>query len=156
MGLSVLRPRALAAVLALIPLTSSLALAAPQVPGGLIGDPDGRSGKWPLVRAPLGNPFETTAPNDYVPTPGSYTESKARLGKALFWDEQVSTDNTMACGTCHLPEMAGLDPRGPGLATNNGHGSLAHGGRLGSAEPLHHDCAGLHDGLPPAPSAPAS
>jgi len=116
------RSRALSPLFGLVLLASPLA-AAPQLQGGLIGDPTGRSGLWPRIEAPLGNPFESQPPNDFVPTPGSYTEAKARLGKALFWDEQVSTDNTMACATCHLPEMSGIDPRLPGVAQNNGHGS---------------------------------
>jgi cytochrome c peroxidase len=33
------------------------------------------------------------------------------LGKILFWDEQLSSDNTMACGTCHQPRQGGADPR---------------------------------------------
>lgn len=33
------------------------------------------------------------------------------LGKILFWDEQLSSDNTMSCGSCHIPSEAGNDPR---------------------------------------------
>ena len=33
------------------------------------------------------------------------------LGKMLFWDEQLSSDNTMSCGTCHVTSEGGLDPR---------------------------------------------
>lgn len=33
------------------------------------------------------------------------------LGKFLFWEEQMSGDNTMACGTCHIHEAGGSDPR---------------------------------------------
>lgn len=33
------------------------------------------------------------------------------LGKFLFWDEQMGSDNTMACGTCHFHENGGGDPR---------------------------------------------
>jgi cytochrome c peroxidase len=33
------------------------------------------------------------------------------LGKFLFWDEQMSSDNTVACGTCHIHEAGGSDPR---------------------------------------------
>lgn len=36
------------------------------------------------------------------------------LGKILFWEEQLSSDNTMSCGTCHIPSHAGNDPR-PGV-----------------------------------------
>ena len=33
------------------------------------------------------------------------------LGKFLFWEEQISRDNTMSCGTCHIHEAGGTDPR---------------------------------------------
>ncbi|MEM9378964.1 MAG: cytochrome c peroxidase [Planctomycetota bacterium] len=39
------------------------------------------------------------------------TPAKVLLGQALFWDEQLSSIDTMACATCHLPEAAGADPR---------------------------------------------
>jgi cytochrome c peroxidase len=41
------------------------------------------------------------------------------LGKFLFWEEQMSSDNTMACGTCHIHEAGGEDPRA--LTTTNPH-----------------------------------
>ncbi len=46
-----------------------------------------------------------------VPAENPVTESKRVLGKILFWEEQLSTDNTVACGTCHIPGVAGADPR---------------------------------------------
>jgi len=39
------------------------------------------------------------------------TASKAYLGKALFWDEQMSSTRTVSCGTCHQPAAGGSDPR---------------------------------------------
>jgi cytochrome c peroxidase len=39
------------------------------------------------------------------------SEAKAILGKILFWDEQVSGDGTVACGTCHRTHSGGSDPR---------------------------------------------
>ena len=58
----------------------------------------GLSGFPPLwtPSAPLQNPF---------------SESKRVLGKILFWDEQLSSDNTMSCGTCHIGTEGGGDPR---------------------------------------------
>ncbi|MGA0868855.1 MAG: cytochrome c peroxidase, partial [Planctomycetota bacterium] len=51
----------------------------------------------PPVPAPMQNPI---------------TAEKAVLGKILFWDEQLSSDDTVACGTCHMPGAAGgADPR---------------------------------------------
>ncbi|MFN0277995.1 MAG: cytochrome c peroxidase [Pyrinomonadaceae bacterium] len=46
--------------------------------------------------APAGNPI---------------TAAKAYLGKTLFWDEQMSSTRTVACGTCHRPASGGSDPR---------------------------------------------
>jgi cytochrome c peroxidase len=46
-----------------------------------------------------------------VPTENPITEPKRVLGKILFWDEQLSADNTVACGTCHRPGAGGSDPR---------------------------------------------
>lgn len=46
-----------------------------------------------------------------VPPENPLTEPKRILGKILFWEEQLSSDNTTACGTCHLPASAGSDPR---------------------------------------------
>ncbi|MFN3244662.1 MAG: cytochrome-c peroxidase [Planctomycetota bacterium] len=50
--------------------------------------------------------------------PTTYQRERVELGKALFWDEQVSTSNTMACGTCHIPEAGGVDPRRAGRTFN--------------------------------------
>jgi len=53
-------------------------------------------GGLPPVPVPAGNPI---------------TPQKAILGKLLFWEEQLSADNRVACGTCHRPEAGGGDPR---------------------------------------------
>jgi len=39
------------------------------------------------------------------------TPEKIQLGKALFFEEQLSSDDTVACATCHLPDAGGGDPR---------------------------------------------
>jgi cytochrome c peroxidase len=58
------------------------------------------------------------------PAGNPVTPAKAMLGKALFWDEQLSSTNTVACGTCHRPSSGGSDPRSSLLnaadATNPG------------------------------------
>jgi cytochrome c peroxidase len=48
-----------------------------------------------------------------VPEPAEnpITDAKRVLGKILFWDEQLSGDDSVACGTCHRPEAGGSDPR---------------------------------------------
>ena len=54
-------------------------------------------------------------PQEFPPAPypheNTHSEEKRILGKILFWDEQLSSDNTMSCGTCHLPSSAGGEPR---------------------------------------------
>lgn len=46
-----------------------------------------------------------------VPVENRITEAKRVLGKILFWDEQLSSDDTTSCGTCHQPRAGGADPR---------------------------------------------
>ncbi len=77
------RRRRLASVAASATLAAGLAAAQ----GGIIGT-------FPDVAAPSGNPPSA---------------AKALLGKALFFEEQLSSDNTMACATCHFPEAGGAD-----------------------------------------------
>jgi cytochrome c peroxidase len=54
-----------------------------------------------------------------VPAQNPLTPEKIVLGKILFWDEQLSSDDSMACGTCHIPEFGGTDPRLPSAAAIN-------------------------------------
>ena len=46
-----------------------------------------------------------------VPAENPITEAKRILGKILFWEEQLSYNDTVACGTCHIPGAGGADPR---------------------------------------------
>jgi len=50
-----------------------------------------------------------TPPPPPAGNPGS--DAQALLGMALFWDEQLSSSNTVACGSCHFPTAGGSDPR---------------------------------------------
>ena len=62
----------------------------------------------PAVRSqadvPLPNPPQFPFENPLLP-------DQDTLGKFLFWEEQLSHDGTMACGTCHIHEFGGSDPR---------------------------------------------
>ena len=53
---------------------------------------------------------QSTLPAVVAPAENPFTNEKFILGKALFWDEQLSSTNTMSCGTCHQPSAAGADP----------------------------------------------
>lgn len=46
-----------------------------------------------------------------IPSGNPLTASRIYLGKALFWDEQLSSNRTVACGTCHVLSSGGTDPR---------------------------------------------
>ncbi|MFK7864634.1 MAG: cytochrome-c peroxidase [Pseudohongiellaceae bacterium] len=69
---------------------------------------------------PGGNPAQPLG-DAPVPAENPITESKRVLGKILFWDEQLSSDNSIACGTCHKPADGGGDNR---LGTNPGFDQL--------------------------------
>jgi len=56
-------------------------------------------------------PVAADLPAVPVPDANPLTEPKRVLGKILFWDEQLSSDDTVACGTCHRPTAGGADPR---------------------------------------------
>ncbi|MBI1760132.1 MAG: hypothetical protein HYR56_01725 [Acidobacteria bacterium] len=46
-----------------------------------------------------------------APAGNPVTATKAALGKVLFWDEQLSSTRTVACGTCHHALNGGADLR---------------------------------------------
>lgn len=46
-----------------------------------------------------------------VPPGNPITAAKVNLGKALFWEEQMSSTRTVACGSCHVFGHGGSDPR---------------------------------------------
>ncbi len=50
-------------------------------------------------------------PPPAVPAQNPLTREKIVLGKILFWEEQLASDDSVACGTCHLPELGGTDGR---------------------------------------------
>ncbi len=56
-----------------------------------------------------------------APTGNPVTAAKAYLGKTLFWDEQLSSTKTVACGTCHRPAEGGADPRTSAATRNPGY-----------------------------------
>ncbi|MGE3172471.1 MAG: cytochrome-c peroxidase [Planctomycetota bacterium] len=90
----------------------------------------------------------------FFPPPPSHpgnptTANRALLGKALFWDEQLSSSRTMACGTCHIFGSGGADPRS-GSATHPGPDAT-----FGTADDIHgspgvvrQDAAGARVGDP--------
>ena len=109
-------------LVASLPLPAQNGSPLPVGQGTIIGVDTG--GNWPELASPVGNEFEASPTNPFWPAAGSVTEQKRQLGKLLFWDEQLSSDNTMACGTCHFPSAGGSDPRQLFLAPSGRKGSL--------------------------------
>ncbi len=63
-----------------------------------------------LAQAPPPPPL-TPLPPPPAPPGNPVTAAKASLGKVLFWDEQVSSSRTIACGSCHQAASGGSDHR---------------------------------------------
>src|ERR1043165_7076092 len=64
------------------------------------------------------------------PPGNTVTAAKAFLGKTLFWDEQLSSTQTVACGTCHFASNGGSDARaivGNPRSTNPGADEIGRG-----------------------------
>lgn len=64
-----------------------------------------------IILAVAAQPAAGELPSAPSPDENPVTESKRVLGKILFWDEQLSSDDSVACGTCHRPAAGGADPR---------------------------------------------
>ncbi len=62
-----------------------------------------------VALANTGDPFPPVA----FPADNPFSDAKALLGKELFFDVRMSSNNTIACGSCHLPEVGGSGPMAP-------------------------------------------
>jgi cytochrome c peroxidase len=86
-----------------------------------------------------------------VPAENPVTEPKRVLGKMLFWDEQLSSDRSIACGTCHRPAQGGADPR---VGRNPGVDKGTIDDVLGSPGIVRLDRDGLPEPSPPFGDGP--
>jgi cytochrome c peroxidase len=80
---------------------------------------------------PQQGPVPPLQPPPPAPVGNELTATKAYLGKALFWDEQMASTRTVACGTCHHSGTGGADPRSAAsaaLSTNPGPDNIFGGG----------------------------
>ena len=57
-----------------------------------------------------------------VPEDNPQTDAKIRLGKQLYFDKRLSSDNTISCASCHRPDAAWADtgPVSEGVAHKKG------------------------------------
>src|SRR5206468_6799848 len=58
------------------------------------------------LKLPLGLARESMV----IPPDNPLTEEKVRLGKRLFFEKNLSSDSTISCASCHIPEKGFADP----------------------------------------------
>ncbi|MFN0189376.1 MAG: cytochrome c peroxidase [Bacteroidia bacterium] len=58
---------------------------------------------------------------DNTPINNPLTDDGATLGRVLFYDKNLSLNNTVSCGSCHLQEFAFSDTATHSLGFNGGH-----------------------------------
>jgi cytochrome c peroxidase len=92
------------------PLTQPIESLAEPEPGPAVTEPpvtepEPAEAAAALPKIPLGLP-ELPIPEDNPITP-----EKVALGKMLYFDKRLSKDGTIACATCHDPEMAWTEHR---------------------------------------------
>ena len=67
--------------------------------------------------------FQQKLPNPLIPFSNPLTNEGVALGKKLFFDRILSSDNTVACATCHSPQKAFSDDRVLSIGVNGLEGS---------------------------------
>ncbi len=55
--------------------------------------------------------LESVLATDNTPADNPLTDAGASLGRVLFYDRQLSANNTIACGSCHSQQLGFSDPR---------------------------------------------
>ncbi len=58
----------------------------------------------------------------YVPKDNPLTKEKIELGRFLFFDKRLSKNNTIACSSCHIPELAFTDGQPVSAGVNHQQG----------------------------------
>ncbi|MBI5801054.1 MAG: cytochrome-c peroxidase, partial [Verrucomicrobia bacterium] len=57
---------------------------------------------------------------DTMPATNLTTDAGAALGRVLFYDKRLSTNQTVACASCHLQAHGFSDPRRFSVGFNGG------------------------------------
>lgn len=95
---------------------AALLLAAACAPTPAVDGPDGRE-RFP--------PFTPPGLEEFIAVPDSnpLSPEKAALGRRLFFDPVLSRDSSVACASCHRPELGFADSvrLSPGLDGRTGH-----------------------------------
>ncbi len=62
-------------------------------------------------------------PSIIHPEDNPLTEEGILLGRHLFWEKKLSGDNTMSCGSCHMPQYSFSDPNPTSTGINGINGT---------------------------------
>ena len=70
--------------------------------------------------ANLGPPITVASnePIDPIPLEVEFDAERASLGRKLFEDPLLSSNNAVACASCHVLDQAAIDPRGKSIGVN--------------------------------------
>lgn len=73
----------------------------------------GPQAAWPAPQLVEGVPYRPLAPLPAPPYPAGnpYTRSKEELGQKLFFDPRLSASGSIACASCHDPDLGWSDGR---------------------------------------------
>ena len=69
-------------------------------------------------------PLGLHADNFLIPHDNPMTKDKIELGRALYFDVRLSSNDTISCATCHAPNMTFTDNQPLSLGINRQKGSL--------------------------------
>lgn len=62
--------------------------------------------------------FQQLVPEALIPEDNLLTQEGIALGKQLFYDTLLSSDNSISCASCHLPQEGFSDPRTLSIGVN--------------------------------------
>lgn len=79
----------------------------------------------PMAGAAIGTPYQWNIPAGValpaVPADNPMTVEKVELGRYLFYDVQLSGNQTQSCGTCHIQSLAFTDARPTSIGSTGDH-----------------------------------
>jgi cytochrome c peroxidase len=77
--------------------------------------------RYTLAKQPNGVSADMLSKLDSTPKENPITNAGATLGRVLFYDKQLSKNNTISCASCHSQKHAFSDPRQFSRGFNGGH-----------------------------------
>ena len=97
-------------VTCLLVIVASIAVVSAQT-GQLLRTPRLPDTPYRYAAIPLPAHFEAAEAQDNTPRGNRLTDAGAALGRVLFYDTQLSANNTTACASCHVQKHAFADPK---------------------------------------------